>query len=88
MRLDMKALALTLGILWGAAVLLVGVLHQFMPQYGADFLWWAASLYPGVSGEGWGSAILGGVFACVDGAVCGALIAWLYNRFAGAARPA
>lgn len=85
MRLNMKALAITLGILWGGCVLLVGIAHQVAPQYGGAFLEIAASLYPGVSPSSWGGVVLGGVFGAVDGAMCGALIAWLYNKVAGPA---
>jgi hypothetical protein len=44
-----------------------------------------ASVYPGYTGEpSFGQVIVGTLYGLVDGAIGGALIAWLYNRFAEA----
>jgi hypothetical protein len=80
MSLNIKALAITGGILWGACCLLVGLLNLIFPSYGAAMLEMAGSVYPGYSGPGgFGSVIILTLYAVVDGAVCGALLAWLYN---------
>jgi hypothetical protein len=40
------------------------------------------SVYPGYAGtSGFLGVIVGTLYAVVDGAVCGALLAWLYNTF-------
>ncbi|UCC72508.1 MAG: bacteriophage holin [Gemmatimonadota bacterium] len=83
MRLSIKALALTLGIIWAAAVFLVGVCNLIWPSYGTSFLQLAASIYPGYELGGFGSVIVGTLYAFVDAVVAGAIFAWLYNKLAG-----
>ena len=52
------------------------------PPYGGAFLNFAASIYPGYNPTGHvGSAIVGTLYGLVDGAIGGAIFAWLYNRF-------
>ncbi len=40
-------------------------------------------LYPGYAPGGFGSVIMGTLYALVDGAIGGAVFAWLYNRILG-----
>ena len=47
MRLDIKVMVLTLGILWGAVVLLTGLIDLIWSGYGTAFLQMLASIYPG-----------------------------------------
>lgn len=83
MRLNVTALALTAGLFWGAALLIVAVANLIWPGYGGAFLDLAASLYPGYRpGSGFGSVIIGTLYALVDGAVAGAVFGWLYNLLA------
>lgn len=86
MRLNVRASALTLGMIGGVVIMLgVGLLHMIWPDYGEASLRIAASIYPGYNaGPGVGQLLLGTVYGFVDGAVIGALIAWLYNRHLGA----
>lgn len=80
MKFDIKALALTAGLFWGAAILIVALANLIWPPYGRAFLDLSASIYPGYRpGTGLGSIITGTLYALVDGAICGALFAWLYN---------
>lgn len=90
MRMNIKALAIALGVIWSASVLLVGLAHQLWPGYGLAFLDLAASLYPGFHPDGgWVAVIVGSLYALVDGAIGGAVIAWLYNTMAhGTKEPA
>jgi hypothetical protein len=84
MRLNVTALALTAGILWGAAILVVGLANLVWPTYGRAFLDLAASVYPGYhAGFGLGSVVVGTLYGLVDGAIGGAVFAWLYNSLAG-----
>ena len=83
MRLNVTALALTAGLFWGAALLIVAAANLIWPGYGRAFLDLAASLYPGYSpGGGVGSVITATLYALVDGAIGGALFGWLYNVLA------
>jgi hypothetical protein len=82
MRLNTKAFALSCGILWGLAVLLATVwiivfgfdgtvmvnLDHFYFGYNISYL----------------GAVIGGIWGFVDGAIGGAVFAWLYNKLAGA----
>ncbi len=84
MKLDVKGMAITLGLVWGAAVLVVGIANLIWPNYGQAFLELVASIYPGyTAGASVGQLIVGTLYGVVDGAVGGAVIAWLYNLFAG-----
>lgn len=84
MQLNLKALALTAGILWGAAIFLTGIVNLIWAGYGAAFLQVMASLYPGYHAvPSFGAVVIGTVYALVDGAIAGLVFAWLYNRFVG-----
>jgi len=88
MKLSVKGLATAFALLWGGCLLLVGILHLAMPAYGAAFLQGMSSVYPGFHGSsGIVDVLVGTMTATVDGAIGGALLAWLYNtvsRTAGA----
>jgi hypothetical protein len=79
-RLDARALAITFGVLWGGCVLLVAVLNGIWPGYGGAFLAFAASIYPGFHPGSVLAGIVGALYAALDGAVCGLLLAWIYNK--------
>lgn len=84
MKLQIKALALTIGAVWAASILLVGIAHLLWPGYGGAFLDLAASIYPGFHpANGFGAVVIGSLYGLVDGAVGGAMVAWVYNRFVG-----
>ena len=83
MRLNLTAMGLTAGLFWGAAMLIVASANLIWPSYGRTFLDLAASVYPGYApGSGAGSVITGTLYALVDGAIAGAVFAWLYNLLA------
>jgi len=84
MKLNLKALTLTAGILWALAVFLVGVLNLIWSGYGVAFLQLIASIYPGYHAtSSVGDLIVGTLYALVDGAICGLVFGWLYNLFVG-----
>ncbi len=81
MKLSVKAMARTSALLWGGAVLTVGVANLIQPRYGRQFLRLVASIYPGYKARPTPREVaVGTAYAVVDGAVGGALFAWLYNR--------
>jgi hypothetical protein len=83
-KLSVKSLTITVAVLWGISFFVVSVANLIWPPYGAAFLSIISSLYPGYESIGtFGSVIVGTLYALVDGAVCGAVFAWLYNIFAG-----
>lgn len=83
MRLCVRTTALTFGILWAVVFFVVAGAQQIWPTYGVAFLDLMDGLYPGYAPGGFGSVILGSLYAVVDGAICGAVLAWLYNRLLG-----
>lgn len=78
----MKRTAMTgaLAILWGASMLLVGLIHLRFPAYGAEFLDMMSSFYPGFHGaRGFGDVITGTIYGIVDGALAGYIFSSLYR---------
>ena len=83
MTVSRIALALTLGLLWGCALGVIGVLHALFPPYGESFFAFMASIYPGMDGSGSLADIaLGILYGLVDGFFGGWVMAWLYNALA------
>jgi hypothetical protein len=82
MRLSIRAIALAGSLLWGGAILLVGLLNLLAPGYGQNFLQVTSSVYPGFhDSHTIYSVLIGTLDGLVDGAVAGLLFAWLYNSF-------
>jgi len=84
MKLSIKGMSFTCALMWGIlAVFGVGMLNTVWPSYGREFLQMVASIYPGYHATpSYGQVIVGTLYALVDGAVGGAIFAWLYNRLA------
>jgi outer membrane lipoprotein SlyB len=58
------------------------VIELIFSGYGAALLQVADSIYPGYTyGGGFGSVIVATLYGALDGAVAGAIFAWLYNLF-------
>ena len=77
MRLDAIRLGLAIGIVWGAGVLLLGVMATawdwgtpLVKLFGSLYLGYAPTL-PGI--------LLGALWGFADGLIGGTLIAWVYN---------
>lgn len=89
MTFNIRALALAIGVFWGGAVFITGVANLIWPGYGSMFLQLLASIYPGYSGAPtFGQVIIGTLYGLVDGAIGGAVFAWLYNTLSTFFRPA
>ena len=82
MKLSVKAFALTSGILWGALVCLATLWLLMMGSDGL-LIRQLDNFYLGYSYSAVG-AFVGLVWGFVDGAVSGAVFAWLYNKLAKA----
>lgn len=81
MRLNVKAFALTCGIIWGLGVfVLTWWVIAFEGASGEPTL--IGLIYRGYSLSPAGS-LIGLVWAFFDGVIGGAIFAWLYNRLAG-----
>ena len=80
MRLNVRALALAGGIVWGLAIFLIT--YWFLVfGHGGTTLFKLSNIYLGYSVT-WYGAFVGLVWGFVDGFIGGALLAWLYNKFA------
>jgi len=83
MKLNIKALCLTSGIIWGIVMLLTNLLSTVFPGYAYEFLSAISSVYPGYSPGGLAGTMAGTVYGFIDGAIFGLVFGWLYNRFTG-----
>lgn len=84
MKLDVKAFALTCGLVWGFGLfILTWWIIAFDGATGDPTF--IGKLYRGYSLSPTGSFI-GFVWALVDGAIGGAIFAWLYNFLIGRAK--
>ena len=80
MKISVKAMTLSAAILWGAAMLLVGLIHLAVPAYGADFLRAMSSVYPGAdTAPTIGRVLLGSIYGFVDGGIAGCILSLLYD---------
>jgi hypothetical protein len=79
--LNTKAFALTSGIVWGAMVFLATV-WLLVFGYEGQLIRMLDHFYFGYSFSYVG-AVIGGIWGFVDGAICGLVFAWLYNKIAG-----
>jgi len=83
MKLSIKGLALASAILWGGAMLGMGLANLIWANYGQQFLQTMASVYVGYHAtRSLGEVIVGTLYGFVDGLIAGAVFAWLYNQFA------
>ena len=79
-RLDVKALGLTLGILWAVGLMLMSVASVVF-NWATPWIKLIQTCYIGYTITSPG-IIIGIVWAFADGFIGGALIAWLYNKLA------
>lgn len=80
MKLSIRGMATAGGLLWGGAILLVGLVNLARPTYGMDFLTMMTSVYPWFhSSHTVTSVVIGTIDGLIDGAIAGCLFAWLYN---------
>lgn len=77
-KLNVKALGLTLGIVWGSGVLILGLLSMYM-NWGWSLVELIGSVYIGYNSTIVGT-LIGTIWGFCDGAICGVLIAWVYNK--------
>jgi hypothetical protein len=83
MRLSIKALVTTFGVVWGGCLLLVGAFHLVAASYGVAFLDGVSSVYPGFHAARTVTDVLvGAIYGFVDGAIAGLVFGGVYNAFA------
>lgn len=83
MKMSVKALAITSGMIWGGCLLTCGLINLKSPNYGRRFLNMMSSVYPGFHNtRDVGDVLVGAGYGFVDGTVAGALVATVYNQLA------
>jgi hypothetical protein len=80
MKLDVKAFALAAGLLWGGSVCFA-TLWLLARGYDGALISRLDHFYVGYS-YSYAGALIGLVWGFLDGAIGGALFAWLYNKLA------
>ena len=79
-RLSLKAMAIAAGLLWGGAILCVGLINLAVPSYGINFIQMTSSVYPWFHvSRTIGNVVIGTVDGLIDGAIAGVIFALLYN---------
>lgn len=80
MKINIKALALSMGIVWGLTVFLLTIWFLIMCYPGTS-LSKLSVIYLGYS-VSWIGAFVGFIYGFVDGLIGGALLGFFYNKFA------
>ncbi len=84
MKLSIRGIALTMGLLGAACMLAVGIVNMITPNYGADFLNMMSSVYPGFHySRTWMSVLIGTVYGFMDGSIGGWVFASIYDWIVG-----
>jgi len=78
-KLNIKALGLTFGIIWGITILIIGIAAA-CGSYGELIVALLGSIYIGYEASILGS-LIGAIWGFVDAFIFGVIIAWLYNKF-------
>jgi len=79
MKLQPFALGVAVGVMWAAYVFFAGIFAMF--EWGVAMVNALGSFYLGY-GPSFLGAVIGALWAFVDGLVAGAVIAWIYNAVA------
>jgi len=79
-KLDVKALGLSMGIIWAVLTFLCGIFSMLF-DWCTNFVELMGSIYFGYQATFLGS-IIGGVWGFFDALVGGLVLAWLYNTLA------
>ncbi len=77
-KLNVKAMGLALGILWGGLIFLLGLTVMFF-NWGGAWVDLMASIYIGYKAT-WLGSIIGGIWGFFDAGIGGVVVAWLYNK--------
>ena len=89
MQLSLKATAIAAGLVWGGAILIVGLINLADPSYGMSFIQMTSSVYPWFhASRSVGNVIIGTVDGLIDGAIAGLIFALLYNAVTNIPRQA
>ena len=77
-KLSVKGLAVAFGVITAFFMLFISWAAMF--GWGGEMVDLMSTYYIGTSAS-WLGGIIGAIWGFIDGAICGAIIAWIYNRF-------
>lgn len=80
MKLDVRAMTIAFGVTWGSGVLLLGLIAWLL-GWGVPMVNVLGSVYLGYQPT-FAGTVIGTVWALADGAIAGAILAWIYNMAA------
>ena len=80
MRHPVRAITLASAIVWGACMLIIGLINLADSSYGGAFLRIMSSVYPGAdTARNLGRVLLGTLYGFIDGAIAGYIFALLFR---------
>jgi hypothetical protein len=83
-KISLTAIAIAAGVLWGGALLFLGLINLASPSFGLSFLQVISSVYPGFHvSRTIGDVLTGTVYALIDGGIAGLIFGWVYNLSLG-----
>jgi hypothetical protein len=80
-KLNEKALAISLGVLWSLAILSLSIIAMMSENYLHNVVEFFSSVYLGYT-LSFSGILIGMLWAFIDAAVGGLVLAWLYNKLA------
>lgn len=78
-KIQPMPLGIAIGVLWAIYVFCLGIIAMF--HWGTEMVAMLSSLYLGYSASILG-AIIGAIWAFIDGLVAGVIVGWIYNMVA------
>ena len=76
-KLSLKGLAIGFGSIFGIYVFILGLAGSF--GWGTNMVMGMGKLYIGY-GPSFLGALIGGIYAFIDGAIAGLIFGWVYNK--------
>ena len=77
-KIGVKKIAVASGVTWGLGVFFAGVFAAATGGFCLDFVNVMGSMYIGYAPT-YAGAVIGGIWALIDGAVAGAIFGYIYN---------
>lgn len=77
-KFDVRAMGLSLGLLWGGGCFFLGILAMSI-NLGNEAVSVLGSIYLGFEPT-WIGSVIGAFWGFLDGAIGGIIFAWLYNK--------
>ncbi len=80
-KLDIKAVAIAIGLMWSVAILLVSIVAGFSQTYLHNIVEFLSSIYIGYD-LSFAGVIIGMTWGFADAGIGGVVFAWIYNKLA------